>query len=67
MDASTGEIAVHVLTEGHADDAAQGPGLLGQAEGVITSATADDCCKALWSVGGSPALPVLSFRGWMSK
>ena len=41
MDADTGEIAAHVLTEGHADDAAQVPGLLGQAEGVIASVTAD--------------------------
>ncbi len=41
VDADTGEIAAHVLTEGHADDAAQVPGLLGQAEGVIASVTAD--------------------------
>ena len=31
VDAGTGEIAAHVLTEGHADDAAQAPGLLEQA------------------------------------
>lgn len=31
VDAGTGEIAAHVLTEGHADDAAQVPALLGQA------------------------------------
>jgi len=37
----TGEIAAHVLTEDHASDAAQVPGLLGQAEGEITSMTAD--------------------------
>ena len=30
-----------MLTEGHADDAAQVPALLGQAEGVIASVTAD--------------------------
>lgn len=42
VDAGTGEIAAHVLTERHADDAAQVPGLLGQAEGVIASVTADD-------------------------
>ncbi len=41
VDADTGEIAAHVLTEGHADDAAQVPALLGQAEGVIASVTAD--------------------------
>ena len=40
-DADTGEIAAHVLTDGHADDAAQVPALLGQAEGVIGSVTAD--------------------------
>ncbi len=39
VDADTGEIAAHVLTEGHADDAAQVPGLLGQGEGVIASVT----------------------------
>jgi hypothetical protein len=33
VDADTGEIAAHVLTDGHADDAAQVPALLGQAEG----------------------------------
>ena len=41
VDADTGEIAVQVLTEGHADDAAQVPASLGQAEGVIASVTAD--------------------------
>ena len=41
VDASTSEIAAHVLTEGHADDATQAPGLLGQAEGSITTVTAD--------------------------
>ena len=41
VDASTGEIAAHVLTKGHADDTAQVPALLGQAEGVIASVTAD--------------------------
>ncbi len=40
VDADTGEIAAHVLTEDHADDAAQVPGMLGQAEGVIASVTA---------------------------
>ena len=30
-----------MLTEGHADDAAQVPALLGQAEGVIASVTTD--------------------------
>jgi hypothetical protein len=35
------EIAAHVLTEGHAGDAAQVPALLGLAEGVIASVTAD--------------------------
>jgi transposase len=41
VDATTGEIAAHVLTEGHADDAAQVPALLGQVEGQITTVTAD--------------------------
>ena len=41
INAETGEIAAHLLTEGHADDAAQVPALLGQAEGVIGSVTAD--------------------------
>ena len=41
VDAGTGEIAAHVLTEGHADDATQAPGLLGQAEGCIATVTAD--------------------------
>lgn len=40
-DASTGEIAAHVLTDGNADDAAQAPALLGQAEGRIASVTAN--------------------------
>ena len=41
VDADTGEIAAHVLTEGHADDAAQVLGLLGQVERVIPSVAAD--------------------------
>jgi hypothetical protein len=41
VDADTGEIAAHVLTEGHADDVAQAPGLLGQAEGSVATVTAD--------------------------
>jgi hypothetical protein len=41
VDAGTGEIAAHVLTDGHADDTAQVPALLGQVEGVIVSVTAD--------------------------
>ena len=41
VDAVTGEIAAHVLTEGHADDAAQVPALLGHAEGQIASVIAD--------------------------
>ena len=41
MDAGTGEIAAHVLTEGHADDVAQVPALLGQLEGVIASMAAN--------------------------
>ncbi len=41
VDADAGEIAAHVLTGGHADDAAQVPGLLGQVEGVIASVTVD--------------------------
>jgi hypothetical protein len=41
VDADTGEIAAHRLTEGHADDAAQVPDLLRQPEGTIASLTAD--------------------------
>ena len=36
------EIDAHALTEGYADVAAQVPALLGQADGQLTSATADD-------------------------
>jgi len=41
VDASTGEIAAHVLTDGDADDAAQAPALLRQCEGTLASVTAD--------------------------
>ena len=41
VNASTGEIAAHVLTEGTADDAGQVPALLSQAEGAIASVVAD--------------------------
>ena len=41
VDADTGEIAAHLLTDGHPDDAPQVPALLGQVEGVIASVTAD--------------------------
>ncbi len=41
VDATTGEIAAHVLTDGHADDAAQVPDLLRQPEGTIASLLAD--------------------------
>jgi hypothetical protein len=41
VDADTGEIAAHLLTDGRADDAAQVPDLLRQPEGVIASVTAD--------------------------
>lgn len=41
VDAGSGEIAAHILTQGHADDAAQAPGLLKQAEGNIATVTAD--------------------------
>ena len=41
VDATTGEIAAHVLTDGHAHDAAQVPDLLRQPEGDIASLTAD--------------------------
>jgi len=41
VDAITGEIAAHLLTDGHADDAAQVPDLLRQPEGAIASLTAD--------------------------
>ena len=41
MNADTGEIAAHVLSEGHADDAAQASSLLGQVEGSVATVTAD--------------------------
>jgi len=41
VDASTGEIAAHVLTDGDGDDAVQVPALLRQPEGTIASLTAD--------------------------
>jgi len=41
VDTGSGEIAAHVLTEGHADDAAQAPGLLEQAEDRVVTVTAD--------------------------
>jgi len=41
IDATTGEIAAHVLTDGDEDDAAQVPAMLRQPEGVIASLTAD--------------------------
>ncbi len=41
VDAGTGEIVAHVLTQSTADDAAQGPGLLRTVEGTIVSLAAD--------------------------
>ena len=41
VDASTGEIAAHVLTDGDEDDATQAPALLRQCEGTLASVTAD--------------------------
>ena len=41
VDATTGEIAAHVLTDGDEDDAAQVPDLLRQCESAIASLTAD--------------------------
>ena len=41
MDAGTGEIAAHVLTDGDADDAVQAPAMLRQCEGTLASVTAD--------------------------
>ncbi len=41
MDASTGEIAAHVLTDGDEDDAMQAPALLRQCEGTLASVIAD--------------------------
>ena len=41
VDAGTGEIAAHVLTDGSADDAAQVPLLLRDVEGQLASVTAD--------------------------
>ena len=44
VDADTGEVAAHALTEGTVDDAAQVPALLSQAEGMIASVVADGAC-----------------------
>jgi hypothetical protein len=41
VDAGTGEITAHILTDGHADDAAQVSALLRQTHGQIASVTAD--------------------------
>ena len=41
VDANTGEIAAHVLTEEDGDDAAQSPNLLRRCEGTLASLTAD--------------------------
>jgi hypothetical protein len=41
VDASTGEIAAHVLTDGDEDDATQAPALLRQCKGTLASVTAD--------------------------
>jgi len=41
VDASTGEIAAHMLTDGDEDDAAQAPALLRQCQGTLASVTAD--------------------------
>ncbi len=44
VNASTGEIAAHVLTDGESGDAAQAPALLRQCEGTLVSVTADGAC-----------------------
>lgn len=41
VDAGSGEIAAHVLTEGTTDDATQAPALLDQTKGRVASVTAD--------------------------
>lgn len=41
VNATTGEISAHMLTDGDADDAAQVPALLRQCEGTLASLTAD--------------------------
>lgn len=40
MDADTGKIAAHVLTESHADDATQAPALFRQVECCVATVTA---------------------------
>ena len=69
MDASTGEIAAHVLTEKDGDDAAQAPDLLRQCEGTLASLTADgayDCDPvyqaAIARQSGSPPAVVIPPR-----
>ena len=62
VNATTGEVVAHVLTDGHADDAAQVPHLLRQPEGAITSLTADSAydgdpvyrAAAAYQPGGPP-------------
>ncbi len=62
VDATTGEIAAHMLTDSEADDAAQTPALLCQCEGTLASVTADGAydrdpvyqAVAAWQPGSPP-------------
>jgi len=47
VDATSGEIAAHVRTDGHAADAAQVPDLLRQPEGAVATLTADGAYDAI--------------------
>ena len=56
VEAGTGQIVVHVLTEGTADDVAQVPDLLHTVEGTIASLTAD------YAYGGEPTYAAVAAR-----
>ncbi len=56
VDATTGEVAAHTLTDAHADDAVQVPGLPRQPEGGIASLTADG------AYGGDPVYRAAAAR-----
>jgi len=66
VDADTGEIAAHGLTEGHADDAAQALGLLGQVEGSIATVTADGAYDSD-AVYQLPPSNMARHRTWSSR
>ena len=63
VDATTGEIVAHVLTEGTADDAAQASDLLRTVEGAIASLTADGAYDGEPTYRGSQDAPARPATG----